>query len=100
MADVMTYNGQQLVRQLKPRIDTASDPLAKLYHNQEWQHAIDELRIIMSNQRQWDTINTIQPGSQSNHVLLHIGKQRLAWLRQFCVDELGYRPPRSGGNGN
>ena len=95
----MTLNGRQLVVRTRPLIDIVSDPVARVRRPDEWEKALVELSAIMQERHQWGVFKP-KAGCRTTHAANNIGRQRLAWLRQFCIDELGYRPPRSGGNGN
>lgn len=94
----MTLNGRQLVVRTRPLIDIVSDPVARVRRPDEWEKALVELTAIMQDKRQWNVFRP-KAGCRTTHATNNIGDGRLAWLREFCTDELGYTPPRIRTNG-
>ena len=90
MVTIMTLSNYELSVELRRLIELVSSPFVRVHEPQGFEVAVDELKSLMSNPQHWQVLLRIKPGKQSNHGLKNLGKKRVGWLRQFCIEECGY----------
>lgn len=85
----MTLGSRALGQELRRLVDIVAPPLNSVrVPTDEYDQAVKELRVLLSNPDHWRATTVVKPGAETSYVRWALGKKRLAWLASFYAEEV------------